>query len=288
MTRVTVHELSRVEARRIAVRAQLLTKRRPAGLVEVVRRLTLLQTDQTAAVAPSADLVLWSRLGPSYDPGELVAALEERRLVELQGMIRPAEDVALYRAEMADWAQADGAQRRGLRDWQETQRAWVVANDESRREILARLRAAGPLPMSELPPTTKVHWRSSGWNNNRDLTMLLEFLVKRGEVAVAGRDGRDRLWDLAERVYPAGVMPAAKALRERDERRLRSLGLARFRRTDHAVEPADVGEVGEPAVVEGVRGVWRVDPDQLGQPFAGRAALLSPFDRLVYDRKRVL
>jgi uncharacterized protein YcaQ len=57
------------------------------------------------------------------------------------------------------------------------------------------------------------------------------------------------------------------------------------------VEPGDVGDAGEPAVVEGVRGTWRVDPDQmsrLGRPFAGRTALLSPFDRLVYDRKRTV
>jgi uncharacterized protein YcaQ len=44
--------------------------------------------------------------------------------------------------------------------------------------------------------------------------------------------------------------------------------------------------VGEPAVIDGVRGRWRVDPAQLDQPFAGRAALLSPFDRLIYDRRR--
>jgi uncharacterized protein YcaQ len=49
----------------------------------------------------------------------------------------------------------------------------------------------------------------------------------------------------------------------------------------------DVGEAGEPAVVEGVRGQWRVDPALLGQPFTGRAALLSPFDRLLHDRKRM-
>jgi uncharacterized protein YcaQ len=54
------------------------------------------------------------------------------------------------------------------------------------------------------------------------------------------------------------------------------------------VEPADVGEVGEPAVVEGVKGEWRVDPEALGQPFTGRTALLSPFDRLVHDRNRAL
>src|SRR6266571_3323609 len=53
-------------------------------------------------------------------------------------------------------------------------------------------------------------------------------------------------------------------------------------------EPWDVGEVGEPAVVEGVKGTWRVDPSLLGQPFSGRAALLSPFDRLIHDRKRTI
>ena len=54
------------------------------------------------------------------------------------------------------------------------------------------------------------------------------------------------------------------------------------------MEPCDVGEVGEPAVVDGVKGEWRVDPSLLGRPFSGRTALLSPFDRLVHDRKRAL
>jgi uncharacterized protein len=62
---VTVHALSRQDARRIAVRAQLLTRARPAGLFDVVRDLTLLQVDNTAAIAPSAHLVAWSRVGSS-------------------------------------------------------------------------------------------------------------------------------------------------------------------------------------------------------------------------------
>ena len=41
-------------------------------------------------------------------------------------------------------------------------------------------------------------------------------------------------------------------------------------------------------MVEGVKGIWRVDPSQLGQPFSGRAALLSAFDRLIHDRKRAV
>jgi uncharacterized protein len=113
-------------------------------------------------------------------------------------------------------------------------------------------------------------------------------MVRRGEVAMAGWRGRDRLWDLAERVYPDDPMvPIEKARRIRAERRLRALGLARAHGPECPVEPSDVGEVGEPAVVEGVRGEWRVDPAQLGQRFDGRTALLSPLDRLVYDRKRM-
>ena len=52
------------------------------------------------------------------------------------------------------------------------------------------------------------------------------------------------------------------------------------------MEPTHVGDAGERAVVEGVKGEWRVDPTALGEDFAGRTALLSPFDRLVYDRAR--
>ena len=59
--------------------------------------------DPTAAIAPSADLVLWSRLGSSYSPTKLATALKNRTLIELRGMIRPREDLALYRADMAEW-----------------------------------------------------------------------------------------------------------------------------------------------------------------------------------------
>ena len=52
------------------------------------------------------------------------------------------------------------------------------------------------------------------------------------------------------------------------------------------MEPVHVGDAGEPAVVEGVKGEWRVDPGALGLDFEGRTALLSPFDRLVHDRTR--
>jgi uncharacterized protein len=283
---VIVHELSPADARRIAVRAQLLDSARPATLVDAVRHLTLLQIDPVAAIAPSADLVAWSRLGSRYAPAELDAALENRTLLELRAMIRPSEDLALYRADMARREQAEHGQLPG---WRAVFRDWVRANDACRRDILDRLASSGPLPSRDLPDTCKVPWQSTGWTNNRNVTRLLEFMVVRGEVAVAGRSGGDRLWDLAGRVYPGDpVVPAGEALRIRNQRRLRALGIARARGPECPVEPADVGEAGEQAVVDGVKGTWRVDPSQLGQSFSGRAALLSPFDRLIHDRKRTL
>jgi len=278
-----VHELSRAEARRIAVRAQLLSRQRPTDLVETVRQLSLLQLEPTSAIAPSAELVMWSRLGSAFDPQEMWDAVDEQRLIELHQALRVADDIALFRAEMAEWPGAGE-----LRPWEEEVRDWVTANNDCRRDILERLRADGPLPASELPDTCVVPWRSSGWNNNRNLRMMLDKLVQRGEVAAAGGTGRDRLWDLASRIYPdAPVPPVEEARRLRDERRLRSLGIARAKGTKLPFEPVDVGEAGEPAVVEGLRGQWRVDPSQLDLPFAGRAALLSPFDRLLADRKRM-
>jgi uncharacterized protein len=281
---VTVHQLSRADARRIAVRAQLLDRDRPTDLLDMVRRLTFLQLDPTAAVAPNADLVSWSRLGRSYSPSDLVQALESRALVELLAMIRPSEDMALFRAGMAAWPG-----RGELRPWQEFRRDWVQANDLCRRDILDRLRSSGPMTSRELPDTCAVPWESTGWTSDKNVIKLLDFMVARGEVATAGRRGRERLWDLAERVYPDAPVPDVdEALHVRNERRLCALGIARAKAPVAPMEPNDVGETGEPAAVEGVKGAWRVDPRQLGQPFSGRAALLSPFDRLVHDRRRTV
>jgi uncharacterized protein len=118
---------------------------------------------------------------------------------------------------------------------------------------------------------------------------MLEILNGRGEVAIAARKGRQRLRDLADRVYPADVpqLSADVAERLRNERRLRALGIARESTAGLPGEPADVAVAGEEATIEGTRGIWRVDPEALGQPFTGRTALLSPFDRLVHDRVRL-
>ncbi len=274
---MAVHRLDLADARRIAVRAQLLDVPRPTDLLAVVDRLTFLQLDPTAAIAPSADLVLWSRLGSSYQPDHLQQALErDRTLFEYNAVVRPMSDLGLYLADMA------------ARPSRERTREWMRANDRFRRDVLDRLGTSGPLLSRDIPDTSVVPWPSSGWTNDRNVTQMLELLMICGEIAIAARIGRERVWDLAARVYPVDtpVVPAEEAHRIQNERRLRSLGIARERGTAVPVEPNVVGDVGEPATVEGVRGTWRVDPEAIGKPFEGRTALLSPFDRLPYDRKR--
>ena len=275
----TVHRLTKEQARRIAVRAQLLDAPRPTELVAVVQRLTLLQIDPTAAVAPSADLVAWSRLGSTYEPAHLKQAVEEdRTLFELDALVRPMSDLGLYLAGAFD------------RPSYESSRAWLRDNDRFRRDILELLAGSGPLSSRDIPDTCLVPWKSTGWTNDRNVTQMLEMLMMRGEVAIAGRAGRERLWDLPERVYPVDVVvPSVEEAEQwKNERRLASLGIARQKARAMPMEPIHVGEAGEPAVVEGVKGEWRVDPTYLDDDFEGRTALLSPFDRLVHDRDRAL
>jgi uncharacterized protein len=273
---MSVRRLDRDEARQLAVRAQLLDATRPTELVELVDHLTLLQVDPTAAIAPNADLVAWSRLGASYQPADLTRALEDdRTLFELRAFVRPMTAVALHVPEQTRYTAQSGVQ------------AWVEANDRFRRDVLARLRDAGPLLSRDVPDTSQVPWGSTGWTNNRNVTQMLELLSARGEVAIAGRIGRQRLWDVADRVYPTfEPLPAAEARRRREERRLRSLGIARAKTAVVPGEPISVGDAGVPVTVEGQDGEWRADPDALDQPFTGRTALLSPFDRLIHDRDR--
>lgn len=277
------HRLSRRDARRIAVRAQLLAAPRPDDPFEVIRRLGEVQVDLTDAVAPSADLVLWSRLGAGYAPRELEELIAARRVIEVAGMLRPAGDLALHRSEMAAWP---GPEPR--REWQDEIARWVSANDDCRRDVLERLRMDGPLPAAALPDTCDVPWRSTGWTNNKNVQRMIGFMEARGEVAVAARERGTRLWDLAERIYPpTESLPLHEARAARRRRRLTALGLMRPDGSVGSREATSHDDGGEAATIDGVRGTWRVDPAQLGRQFRGRTVLLSPLDRLIFDRKRM-
>lgn len=276
-----MRHLTAVDARRIAVAAQLLDDHRPAGIVETIYALTSVNIDPAATIAPSADHILWSRLGWPYQHADLVRAVEvDRDVFEWRGAYRIMSDLPLLRHEMA--ASPRYAQPR----------EWLRVNESFRREVLARLRDEGPLRAAQIPDTAQVSWRSTGWTHSRNSTQMLEILVANGQVAVSSRDAKGRVFDLAERVYPAGLpdIPPADAARERAERRLGALGIARAKALVTAEEDVDPATVGEEAVVDGVDGTWRVDGAALERldGFAPRTALLSPMDALVFDRERLL
>jgi uncharacterized protein YcaQ len=240
------------QARRIAVRAQALDGS-AEGVLDVVRRLGFLQMDPISTVAPPQQLVLYSRLG-SFDVAELDRLVwEERKLFEWNAFIWPIEDLPLVRARM--------------RRQRATGNAWVrdflQANARFRRYVLRELERSGPLLSrdlrADLLPETEPH----RWWGSRQVRLMLELLQARGEIAVAGRAGKQRLWDHAERVYPpTETIRWREAERLITEKRRRSLGIW----------------------LE--RGQLRADPTISDQPVPNRLTFLSPFDRLVHDRAR--
>ena len=237
------------EARRIAVRAQLLDGS-ATTVLDTIRRLGFLQLDPISTVATPPELILWSRLG-AYDRRELDRLLwEERKLVEWRAFIYPIEDLPLLRARM----------RRPLRT---DARAWLDENRSFRRYVLRELDRRGPLLSREIEDHKDLKREHHDWWGARKMGLMLEVLAARGEVAVVGRQGKQRVWDLAERWYPeVEKIPAREADRLLAEKRHRALGV---RRTKQG---------------------WEAHPDVEDGDVPDRATLLSPFDRLIHDRDR--
>jgi uncharacterized protein len=255
MSAVKGVEVTREEARRIAVRAQLLAGS-DGSVLDTVRRLGFLQLDPIATVAPPQHLVLWSRLGP-YDRAELDRLLwEKRKLFEWDAFIWPMEDLPLIQARMRERWGHYKRERWALQ--------FLKEQTGLRRYVLRELERRGPLLSRELEHTdARYHERTVWWGTRAQLTWMLELLHLRGRIAVAGRRGTQRLWDLAERVYPeTETVPGAEARRALAEKRFRSLG------------------------VQLDKGRWLAHPDADARPVPNRVTFLSPFDRLVHDRDR--
>jgi uncharacterized protein len=243
------------EARRIAVRAQGLDAGH-TDVLETVRRLGFLQLDPISTVAPPQHLVLWSRLGP-YDTAELDRLLwEERKLIEWSAFLYPIEDLPILKAFM----------RRNDRPIDARRRAYLRANTAFSRYVLKELRERGPLLSREI----ETHSSRSGdeqhrWWGVRQMGLMLEVLADVGKVAVVGRRGKQRVWDLAERWYPqTEILPLPEARRLYEDKRFRAVGVKLERGQLLAHPDAEDGPV---------------PPD--------RVTFLSPFDRLVHDRARL-
>ncbi len=242
------------EARRIAVRAQLLDGS-ATGILDTVRRIGFLQIDPISTVAPPQRLVLWSRLGP-YDVAELDRLLwDEKKLFEWNAYIRPIEDLPLIRARMR--------RRTGKYVWERRGTEFLQTNAAYKRYVLKELERRGPLLSRELDDDSVRTWKSHGWYGSRNTSVMLDILHGRGVVAVVGRRNGQRLWDLAERWYPE---TETVSLREADrllaEKRFRALGI---RLTANG---------------------WEAHPEATEGAVPDRVTFLSPFDRLIHDRDR--
>jgi uncharacterized protein YcaQ len=224
-------------------------------VLSTVRHLGFLQLDPISTVAPPQHLVLWSRLGDRYDPAELDRLLwEERKLIEWDAFLYPAEDLPLLKARM----------RRTDRPYDRRLIDFLKENAAYRKYILRELEQRGPLLSREIEDHKPSGREAHRWWGARKMGLMLGVLNARGEVAVVGRRGKQRVWDLAERWYPESerlTWKQAAAIAE--EKRFRSLG------------------------VRLERGRLFAHPDADDSPVPpARTTFLSPFDRLVHDRDR--
>jgi uncharacterized protein len=288
-----VIKLSLAEARKLAVTGQLLDATQPRSILEVVEGLGSLQMDPTSAVARSERLVLWSRLG-NYDPAELERLRwDTRELFDYWAHIVPASDYAIHRETMRRYPRGAYARSNYIHEW-------LAANAGFRRYVLRELRKRGPLRSRDLEDRADPPWKTGGWNDGKSLGIMLECLWDGGKIGIAGRDGNERLWDIAERVFPTAQpkSPAGELARRVLDKQLRWLGVAQAKELGRVFDGWVPGReralkalIREgrfvPVAVEGLAGERLAHAELLErEPSEPRSTLLSPFDKLVYYRDR--
>ncbi|HEX6275929.1 MAG TPA: crosslink repair DNA glycosylase YcaQ family protein, partial [Polyangiaceae bacterium] len=292
-------ELSIAEARRIALFAQGLAGPRPAragdsALAKMFARVQLVQIDSVNVLCRSQELPLWARLG-SHDRRLLPAAIERRSVFEYwahAACLAPVELQPLLRWRMAEAFQNG---------------AWgsLVALGKRKpkyvKAVLDEIRARGPLAASEMSDAAEKR-RPGQWWSWGDHKRALELLFWAGELSTSRRTAQfERVYDLTERVLPASVLalptPAVEdAQRGLLERGARALGVGTaadiadyFRiRTTARARIAELVEAGTllPVVVEGWKHPAYLHREATSPRSTAAAALLSPFDSLVWERKR--
>lgn len=287
--------VSRAQARRIALGAQGFGRARPAGVVDrrhvrrMFRDVGLVQIDSVNVVVRSQELPLWARLG--HHGREIVAAMAaDGELFEYwahEASLLPVDRYPLFRWKMArdhQWKAIDELQRR--------QPGYVA-------DVLAQVRDRGPLRVSELhaPGDKSGPWW--GWSSGK---IALEHLFWKGEVSARRLPTFERVYDLTERVIPADVLalpiPSADdARRELLRLAATSMGVATaadlcdyHRLNVPTARPAiaELVEAGDlvPVHVEGWKEQAYLARDVAVPRRITAAALLSPFDSLVWSRPR--
>lgn len=306
-------QLSVQNARRLAVRKQLLSGERPPattqGVMDVFRALGCIQLDPIRAVERTQYLVLWSRLG-NYERNLLhEVQFRERQLFEYwahAASIVLTEHYSLHRNRM------DRAMTKGKSKWQQRARQWLAENAEFRAFVREEIGRNQPVFSNDIEDRAVTPWVSGGWTDTqskRSVTQMIDFMWTLGEVTVGERDGLRRKWMLLDDFLPAEI--AREPLSDVEETRLAiqvalsALGVAtkkqikkhftrggypNFAKVFKQMEKA--GAI-LPATVEGLGDDWFMLAEdvptltaiQAGE-FDGRTVLLSPFDNLICDRDR--
>ena len=286
-------EISRRRARQLAVMGQRLDAPRPRSIDEVLGSLGEIQMDPTSVVARTEHLVLFSRLGARFRVAQLERRMwADRAMFEYWAHIVPMRDLPLHRISMKRYPHGPWKRHQYVRDW-------LVANDAFVRYALRELRLRGPLRTRDFENRAADGWETGGWNDEgQNAAMLLDILWSQGKVMIVGRDGQQRLWDLASRWLPKVPAPSRAAMAaDLVERQIRARGIARLDRLGSLFDGAMPGRedavarltragVLVPLRVPSYPGRWYTHRDLLDRSFRGRTVALSPFDDLISDRTR--
>jgi uncharacterized protein YcaQ len=286
-----VRTVSLAALRRFVVARQVFAARnRSATLKDVeteIRRLTAVQLDSISTVDRAHRITLSTRIG-RFDERAVSRLLAQGRIFEYwahEACLLPIEDYPLFKRRMIELAD---------HHWWGRER--TAEGRAVEREVLARLGEEGALPVRAFEGRSGPMW---GW---KPAKRALEHLFAAGEVAIAGRQGFQRVYDLPERVIPRAALESPAPSEEEFRRgyalravqgrgALTESGIAehcRFAGGIKGVRPhvddlvavgllerVDVEDGGPPVVVEA------------GAEIDGAAAapvLLCPFDNLMWDR----
>jgi uncharacterized protein YcaQ len=305
--------ISSTLARRLAIASQGLSVPQETAVLPTIRKLGCLQIDPINVVARSPLLVLWSRLG-TYDPADLDALLwDDKSLFEYwahAASIVLTEDFPLHQLHMVNYAAGDAK-------WEKRVRDWLEENKPFRHYILGELEKRGPLFTSDFENRIIKPWASSGWTDNRNVTIMLQFMWEKGDIMVSRRLGNGfglkKQWTLAEQHFPHWVgqalWPQERVVYEAAQISLRALGVGTAKHIENHFIRGRYPGLAE--MIEELERDGRIHPVKIrdnGQTWPGdwyihndtlpllekleagdwqvRTTLLSPFDNLICDRER--
>ncbi|WP_342321285.1 winged helix-turn-helix domain-containing protein [Kosakonia sp. BYX6] len=300
---MSVPQLSLTAARHLHLAAQGLLRKpsrraKPDDILPTIRRMSLLQIDTINIVARSPYLVLFSRLG-SFAPHWLDEALRHGDLMEYwahEACFLPRDDFALVRHRML------APDKMGWKYRKE----WMHEHASEIEQLIAHIQQNGPVRSADFEHPRK---GASGWWEWKPHKRHLEGLFTAGKVMVVERRNFQRVYDLMDRVMPhwddeRDLLSQEDAEYQMLANSARSLGLFRaqwladyYRLRQLALplmlEKLEQAQQIYPVNVEGLGPAWLhaslltlLEQAQADKLTATHSAVLSPFDPVVWDRKR--